>query len=948
MPQLEVSLKAPQSIPVKTEEHAKQVLQHVMKLPEVAYDTETTGLGKMTEHIVFFSLSDGESRWAFERKFLHLFEPLLSGNEGPDLLYWNAPFDMSMSANSGLHPNEKRRHVDGLVLAWMVDQDPPHGLKKITKRFIGNIAMDDFGKKFGKTAEGVSFDDIHAYASLDAWATWYNIQRLKEILTERGQLKYVYDLEVPFTYVIYSMERLGIAVDLPFLSRMGEITLKDIEATKELLFKFAGHPFNPASTEDLQKLFYGEIGRPISKTTGGGQYGSPKPSTDKEVLKGWVDEFNCPVAALMLKYRELTKLYSTYINGMSKKVWLDGRIHPTIKQAGTRTGRLSYADPNLQNLPRDSDIREAFVAGEGYSIYAADYDQAEIVMGACLSNDKHMLESIRNGEDHHSRTASRLYGIPYDDIIEAKRKKESHETLTDYDYSCLKYRFWAKTAGFGINYGRGPKELSKDLKVSFRDAKKIIDDYLGLFPEFTALMHNTHKFCRENGYVETILGRRRYIKSITGFKYQARSEAERQAFNCLPYRTEALTKRGWVPGQHLKVGDELLTKNPETGDLEWQPLKDLKLHPDYKGTLVRFKSEAFEAESTPDHRWLVYNKGTGKNECRRTNEISRWGDHRIHRTGSYKETNERHTDSFVRLAGWVLTDGHFEQGGPGMVSMYVCQSLRANPDNCEDIEEILDDIGIIPNVQTNKNTQVRYWNFHDSTAECLRELFPHRVLTVRFLSELSYRQCRILMDTMIKADGSVSESGQIVFYAREFGPASAFQALCMLCGFATNCSYEKSRNTQPESDLMDNIPNSNGCWRVSVLRRDKAQVTHTQVTEREVEEGVWCPVVDNTYFVARHKGHVFITGNTIIQGSIGDIVRKAMVNCFFDRTLNELGVRMILQVHDELNFEVPLGYEQEAEGPILECMSTDNMGIGLQVSLKSSGGHGPNIKAAKV
>jgi len=944
---LDVSLEIPESTPIRTEDEARSLLQHLMKLPEVAYDTETTGLDKINDHIVFFSFSDGVDRWAIERKFLPLYAPLLSEEGGPDLLYWNAPFDMAMSVNSGVPPHEKTRHLDGMMLAWMLDPDPPHGLKKVTKRFVGNISMDEFNKKFGKTAVGVSFEDIHAYASLDAWTTWYNIQEIRKILDSRGQMKYVYETEVPFTYVIHAMERLGIAVDKPMLDKLAVEYLSEIEEIKEMLFKFVGHRFNPNSNDDLTDLFYGVYKRPVEKTTSGGQYGVPKPCTDKEVMSGWVDKYRCSAAALVLKFREYSKMYSTYIKGMANKIQYDGRIHPTIKQIGSRTGRLAYAQPNLQNLPRDSDIRKAFIAAAGYTIFAADYDQAEIVMGACLSGDRYMLNAILAGECHHARTASRLYNIPYEDIISAKNLKDAHHPINDYDKECLQYRFWAKTAGFGINYGRGARELAKSLNVSIRDAQKIINDYLGLFPEFTALMHKTHAFCKEHGYVETIRGRRRYIKGISGFKFQAVSEAERQAFNCLPYKTEALTKRGWVAGPDLTTADELLTKNADTGYLEWQPLLDIKLHPNYKGKLVRFESKAFKAESTPEHRWLVYDKSSRSNKCRRTNELSRLGDHRIHRTGKYRydEDDEDFTDSFVKLAGWILTDGHFKAGGTNMTSMYVCQSLRAHPENCEEIEELLDDLCITPTVYTTEDTQVRYWNFHNDTAKLLRRLFPGRVLSVNFLSHLSYRQCRLLLDTMLNGDGSVG--AQSVLYARSEKVAAAFQALCVLCGLASNSVYEPSRNKHPESDLMSNIPNSNGCWHVSVLRRDKAQVTHEQVTEREVEQPVWCPVVGNTYFVARHEGCVFVTGNTVIQGSIGDIVRQAMINCFFDKRLRDLDVRMVLQVHDELNFEVPVEYKDEAVAPILECMNPANMGIELQAPLNASGGFGPNIQAAK-
>src|SRR5690606_16917827 len=230
--------------------------------------------------------------------------------------------------------------------------------------------------------------------------------------------------------------------------------------------------------------------------------------------------------------------------------------------------------------------------------------------------------------------------------------------------------------------------------------------------------------------------------------------AERQAQNCVDAETEIRTVDGWTRYDQISEGTVIVTKNPKTGCLEWHPIKKLCVFPQSVGRLVEFESKTFSALTTEDHRWLVYNKSTGRDEFKLSREISVWGDHRIHRTGSY-EGKEVYSDDFVELVGWFLTDGSLRPNTSGKTyKAYLCQSHRAKPHNCARIDSLVRRMGVLRRVEVmDDQYSSTKWHLTLEMANRLAELFPNRVLTPAFLQQLSGRQARLLVDVMLLGDG---------------------------------------------------------------------------------------------------------------------------------------------------------------------------------------------------
>jgi DNA polymerase I-like protein with 3'-5' exonuclease and polymerase domains len=425
------------------------------------------------------------------------------------------------------------------------------------------------------------------------------------------------------------------------------------------------------------------------------------------------------------------------------------------------------------------------------------------------------------------------------------------------------------------------------------------------------------------GFVRTLSGRLRRLEDIDGNGPNA-SEAKRQAVNCLDYETEALTQRGWVKGPNLLDSDVLLTKSLERGVLEWQKVQKVHLFPDYEGLVVHFKSKTFEAVTTPEHRWMVYNKSTGKDECKTSEGLSVWGDHRIHRTGLYQpEVSNRepkYTNDFVELCGWVLTDGYFKkQKNWHSTGVGVCQSLRGNPEKVKSIDDLFTRLEYKVGRRVVEWSQCVYWEFFNELGEKLRTLFPARVITPEFLLDITPEQAQLLLRTMLLGDGWEQQS-RTSFCCRDQARADAFQTLCTLCGIATTSQWSDMRKYHPKSSKMMNVPVMNGYFRIALLRRDKVQVTKDQVRVYGAKIPMWCPTVPNGFFVARRSGKVFVTGNSTIQGSAADIIKAAMLRISDDEELTLLGVEIVNQIHDELTIEVPEGNAEIVVPRIKEFM----------------------------
>jgi len=372
-------------------------------------------------------------------------------------------------------------------------------------------------------------------------------------LTEYGLDKVYHEIELPLCPVLAEMETVGMLVDDQALARFGEILTVGIDTLMAEIFDLAGKEFNLNSTQQLGKVLFEDMGLPPVKKTKTGY------STSAEVLEKLRPSH--PVIDKILEYRQLTKLNSTYVEGLSKVIAADGRIHTSFQNTVTATGRLSSTEPNLQNIPVRTElgakIREMFIAAPGNVLVDADYSQIELRLLACISGDETMIESFRSGEDIHARTASQVFGVPLDQV--------SHE---------LRRR--AKAVNFGIVYGISGFSLAQDIGVSRQEAAAYMDRYLETFSGVKKYMYEIKERAKKDGYVATLMGRRRWLPELKSSNFNLRSFGERVALNMPIQGTAAdvmklamirvsrrLKQEGLAAKLILQVHDELIVECPE-------------------------------------------------------------------------------------------------------------------------------------------------------------------------------------------------------------------------------------------------------------------------------------------------------------------------------------------------------------------------------------------------
>ena len=944
-------------VDVRTEAMARDLAAQLVDCQVLAVDTETTGVNDyMDQHVLWASFyAGGDTAWAVPIEWLGQLKPILekAGPEGPrTLIMHNAKYDGHMLANHDINvfPSFGGENVvhDTMVMSWLYDSSTPNDLKWLASTLLG-MDLIGFEKMFGKATkkdprlpiEKAPRESVVRYACLDAISTFMLWKKLRLELDNmdfrRGTgWDHFCDVEAPYTDVLFEMERIGTPLDKHYLETIREQAQEDRDALREKLIRLAGRAdFNPGSNAQLgEYLFKQKKIAPIKLTATG------KPSTDKTTME-LLAKRGVPEAALVLKLRSTEKMLGTYIEPLLILAKKYGRVHCRFNQTGAETGRLSSADPNLQNIPIRSDgyaIRRAFAAEPGRVLLDLDYDQLEVVLAACISRDPTLSQAIVDGKDIHAATTARIYNIEYDTILAAKRADDAGDPLTPRQRDLLRKRANTKTVVFCTLYGGGRLRVAQQTGMSEDEAAVLIDTFFLAFPRLKQAIRRAVADAREYGYVSTFLGRRRYFPDIASDDDALRAAEERRAFNCVDFETEALTKDGWVYGPDLNEGTEILTKNPVSGWLEWQPVRQMTVVPDYSGPLVRFQSTTFDAVTTPDHRWLVYDKWHKKDLCKRTCDLSVHGDHRIHRTGApVGPTAPEFTDDFVRLAGWVLTDGTYKKGSPGVTVITISQSQRANPNNVAEIRQTLGSLGAHVSEHYSKWSHVWMFNFSGDLARQVRVLFPDRVLSVGFVDRLTVPQRLLLLETMLKGDGSRSKRGGPILVARNPEACGAFQALCVLCGKATNAARVVPDGKGRSSDKTPNvIVAKKPYWRIRVLDRHRAQVLKHHVSTTH-GGGVWCPSVPNTYFVARRRGKVFVTGNCIPQGGSADVMRLAMLQCSRDPVLRELGVKMHVQVHDELLFSMPANADLEKIKEAILTNMTDLKDLRLPLPLRVSG-----------
>lgn len=576
-------MSVPVSYFIETEFEARQWLEHFRRTRfennGLGLDSETTGVHKTKSLPIIWSLSDSVSRICLDAKLLPIFKESLLEDPETDLDIANAKFDAHMFANAGVDISKAGEWRDTTMMSFLENENKlgRHGLKE-------NI-FDHFGRRrptftdvFGKIppkkknqermttgelirialANPVQREAATDYASLDAYD--HTILRahydkiLESILLYEGMTakRFFYEVEVPFTKLLWRLERRGFTVDAGHFKEVAPSMVQTMTAIEKEFFKAAGKMINLNSTPQLREFFYGVLGKQVTKMTDGGDTGIKQPSTDAEVLEGWAGEGD-QFANMLMEHRSVSKIYGTYVSGLMDHINapISYRIHTSLNQHGAVTGRLSSNDPNLQNIPRAGEdafkIREAFVASEGMTLVVADYGQLEMRLLAHFSQDQKMIDAILKDIDIHCLSVAELSGgrVTYA-MVEAAKKAEKKfkngtlgRDLTAEEEQLLIDRQNKKAAGFGIVYGIGGKllahNLTRDSKgkylVTEQEGRELIEGWLDVFPGVRRHIEARKHQIWTVGYIQTLMGRFRRFGDLRGMSKMDRSLAERQGVN---------------------------------------------------------------------------------------------------------------------------------------------------------------------------------------------------------------------------------------------------------------------------------------------------------------------------------------------------------------------------------------------------------------------------------
>lgn len=508
---------------VRTEKEIDALVKTLKEHNTVCLDTETTGLDPMDCDIVGISFSVKEHEaWYVPMPeghgdaaaLLERFKPVLEDDKSVKIGQ-NIKYDMLVLKNYGV---EVRGPVfDTMVAHYLIDSDSRHNMNILSENFLGYtpISIETLiGKKDAKQGNmrDVPLDKITEYAAEDADITFrlYNI--FKKEIKDNGFQELYDKVEGPLIPVLADMESDGVALDADFLNDYSKELEEDISKLQDTIFDTAGTSFNLDSPKQLGEVLFDSMGIEYKgKKTKTGQY-----STNEETLNKLRKDN--PIVESILDYRELTKLKSTYVDALPKLINpRTGMVHTTFNQTIAATGRLSSVNPNLQNIPIRTEkgrrIRKAFIPREsGNLLLSADYSQVELRIVAAISNDEKMIEAFTAGKDIHSATAANVFGVSLDEVDANMRRK-------------------AKVVNFGIIYGISAFGLSQRLDIPRSEAAELIDNYFKQYSGIKKYMEDAVEFARENGYVETLMGRKRYLRDITSRNYTVRSFAERNAIN---------------------------------------------------------------------------------------------------------------------------------------------------------------------------------------------------------------------------------------------------------------------------------------------------------------------------------------------------------------------------------------------------------------------------------
>ncbi|MEO0573352.1 MAG: DNA polymerase I [Bacteroidota bacterium] len=497
-------------------------LEKLMQQLSVCFDTETTSINPLEAELVGIAFSweagkgfyvpfpeEKEEVSALIKKLRPFFE-----SEEIEKIGQNLKYDVKVMQNYGVQV--KGQLFDTMLAHYLINPDMRHNMDVLAETYLNYtpVSITELIGKKGKnqlSMRQVPLAKQTEYAVEDADITYQLAQHFRPELEQAKTDKLFKEIEVPLLRVLADMEREGINLDEAFLKDLSTALSVDIEALESKIYEQAGETFNIASPKQLGDILFGKMNlveKP--KKTKTGQY-----STSEEVLSYLAKDHE--IIQNVLDYRGLTKLKSTYVDALPEQVEASGRVHTDYMQTVAATGRLSSNNPNLQNIPirteRGRQVRKAFVPrDENHVLLAADYSQIELRIIAALSEEDTMISAFKNGEDIHASTASKVFNVPIDQVTREQRSN-------------------AKTVNFGIIYGVSAFGLSNQTDLTRSESKELIETYYKTYPKLRNYMGEQVDFARDNGYVQTVLGRRRYLKDINAGNQVVRGAAERNAVN---------------------------------------------------------------------------------------------------------------------------------------------------------------------------------------------------------------------------------------------------------------------------------------------------------------------------------------------------------------------------------------------------------------------------------
>ena len=540
------------------------LLQNLMKQTCVSFDTETTGIDPITAELVGLSFSwekgkgfyvpvpeDQAGAQAIVDKFIPFFEA-----EHIEKVGQNIKYDLKILGNYNVRV--KGKLFDTMLAHYLINPDMRHNMDVLSETYLKYSPMPIeslIGKKGKgqKTMREVELEQIKEYAVEDADVTLQLKDHFSPVLDQTGTRKLFDEIETPLVQVLADMEMEGVSLDTDFLKAMSVDMKAEIDILEQKIYETAGERFNLGSPKQLGEILFDKmkIGGVKQKKTKTGQY-----ATGEDILSSLA--LSNPFVKDILEWRQLVKLHNTYVDALPLQVCAKtGRVHTDYMQAVAATGRLSSNNPNLQNIPirteRGRQIRKAFIPrDENHVLISADYSQIELRIIAALSGEENMIEAFRNGEDIHKSTASKVFGVPAEEVTREQRSN-------------------AKTVNFGIVYGVSAFGLSNQTSLSRSESKDLIEAYYQTYPRLKSYMNDLVQFARETGYAQTISGRRRYLKDINSHNPVVRGAAERNAVNA-PIQGSAadiikiaminihkkLVEEKWQSKMLLQVHDELV------------------------------------------------------------------------------------------------------------------------------------------------------------------------------------------------------------------------------------------------------------------------------------------------------------------------------------------------------------------------------------------------------